>query len=364
MKGRTEPAGDRYPVYYTRCPVPTASGIAFRRNMFEPVFEGSGYQVRNIRELGPEHQDVHFTHAIDNFFREGGGSPAVWARANGVKSVLLGITFMEERLGIFVRADDPAETMAELAGRRLALPVWPRLVFNFWRFAAEKGFSSALRINAMSERDVVFVDVVEAWDPHEKRNPSHSRTRQEVRCDYRSQLQALLERKVDALFGKGGEAALLEREAKGRIRMLFDLSTAPAIADRVNNSTPRLLTTSRSFNQQHPEAVVRYVQSVVRAAQWSSRHRAEVGRLVSDECGIREADLPGCFESDYPSKFLPQLTPALIATVGEMKAFLRAKDYIEADFAVDDWIDFGPLAEAYRRERICPPVQGTSQTGQ
>ena len=98
--GPTPEPGAPYPVYYTRCPVPTASGIAFRRNMFEPVFEDSGYEVRNIRELGPERQNVHFTHAIDNFFREGGGSPPVWARANGVKSVLLGITFMEERLGV------------------------------------------------------------------------------------------------------------------------------------------------------------------------------------------------------------------------------------------------------------------------
>ena len=341
-----------YPVYYTRCPVPTASGIAFQRNMFGPVFEGSAYEVRNIRELGPDRQNVHFTHAIDNFFREGGGSPPVWARANGVDSVLLGITFMEERLGIFVRVDDHAETMMDLAGRRLALPVWPRLVFNFWRFAAEKGFSSALRIHAMRERDVRFVDVVEDWDPHEKRNPAQTRSPVEVRCDYRAQLRALLAGEVDAMFGKGGEAALLEREAAGRIRLLFDVGTAPSITDRVNNSTPRLLTTGRKFYEQHPEAVLRYVQSVVRAAQWGSRHRSEVGRIVSDECGIQEADLPGCFESGYADKFLPQLNPELVETVDEMKTFLRERNYIETDFAVEDWIDFEPLAEAYRRERI------------
>ena len=123
-------------LYYTRCPVPTASGIAVQSGTFAESFRDAGYEVRNLSELGPQCKDVHYTHAIETFFREGGGAPPVWARANGVDSVVLGITFMDELLGVFVRAEDPARTVADLAGRRLGLPVWPRLVFNFWRFAA------------------------------------------------------------------------------------------------------------------------------------------------------------------------------------------------------------------------------------
>ena len=171
------------PIYYTRCPVPTASGIAFRRDLFRDLFAGSNYHVRNITELGAEHQDAHFTHSVENLFREGGGSPPIWARSRGVDSVLLGITFMDELLGIYVRVDDAATGIPGLAGRRLALPVWPRLVFNFWRFAAQKGFYSALHIHDMSGQDVVFHDVVENWDPDEKRNLSHQHT-QPPRCDY------------------------------------------------------------------------------------------------------------------------------------------------------------------------------------
>ena len=124
------------PTCYTRCPVPTASGIAFQRGLFTELFRESGYEVRNLSEFGPESKDVHYTHAVEAFFREGGGARPVCARANGVDSVVLGITFMEALLGVFVRADDPAGSVADLAGRRLAFPVWPRLVFNFWRFAA------------------------------------------------------------------------------------------------------------------------------------------------------------------------------------------------------------------------------------
>ncbi len=86
----------RTPIYYTRCPVPTASGVAFQTGMFVDAFKRSDYVVPNITELGPEHQDVHYTHSIDMFICEGGVAPPVWARANGVDSVVLGITFIEE----------------------------------------------------------------------------------------------------------------------------------------------------------------------------------------------------------------------------------------------------------------------------
>lgn len=340
---------DASAVYYTRCPVPTASGIAFRRDTFSEVFAGSGYVVRNITELGATYQNVHFTHTIENFFREGGGSPPIWARASGVDSVLLGVTFMDELLGIYVRADDPATSVTELAGRRLALPVWPHLVFNFWRFAAQKGFYSALRVHGMSQRDVVFDDVVEDWDPHEKRNPS-SQHREPPRCDYRNQLRALLAGEVDAIFAKGGEAALLEREGGTRIRLLFDIGNVSNIEHRINNSTPRLLTTSRSYCNKHPEAVVRYVQSVVRAARWARDHPLAARSVVAAECGTSEEDVTRVFKAGFVDDFTPLLSPELIATVHTMKTFLFEHGYLQADFAIEDWVDAEPLAEATRRE--------------
>ena len=43
---------DKTTIWYTRCPVPTASGIAFQRRMFETAFADTDYEVRNIKELG------------------------------------------------------------------------------------------------------------------------------------------------------------------------------------------------------------------------------------------------------------------------------------------------------------------------
>ena len=170
-------------LYYTRCPVPTASGIAYQRRMFDAAFAGTQYAVADLGSLGPEYRDTHYTHSIEYFFREGGGSPPLWAHARGVDSVLLGVTLMEERLGVYVRADDAATDVTGLAGRRLALPTWPRLVFNFWRFAAHKGLTSALAAHDMPADSVRFIDVEEGWDPHERRAVGRADAGQAARCE-------------------------------------------------------------------------------------------------------------------------------------------------------------------------------------
>ena len=340
------------PIYYTRCPVPTASGIAFQRGMFAELFRESGYEVRNLSELGPNGRDVHYTHSIEAFFREGGGAPPVWARANGVDSVVLGITFMEELLGVFVRADDPVESVADLAGRRLALPVWPRLVFNFWRFAALKGLHSALAVHGLRDDDVEFVDIVEGWDPHERSNVGRSDLEQPARCEYRNQLQALLAGEVDAVFGKGPEAVLLQREAGGRIRLLYDLRRASAVAHRVNNSTPRLLTTSRHLVDRHFAAVVRYVRTLIRAARWTETHAIDARRLIARECSVGQDEVETCLEIDYAGKLLPRVGDELVAALAVMKSFLYERGFIARDFELEDWIDSRPLDEAYRLEGL------------
>jgi len=347
-------------LWYTRCPVPTASGIAFQRGMFDARFAGTGYAVRNVKELGAASWDSHFDHRVDSSFREGGGSPPVWARANDAPTRLLGITFMEEVLGIYVRADDAAASMQDLAGRRCALPVWPRLVFNFYRFAAEKGFYSALKVHGMREQDVVFVDVVEDDDPHSIINPAGGRNPQAGRRSYyHAQCEALLAGRVDAIFAKGGESAQLERDAAGRIRRLYDLRAAPQMAERVNNSTPRLLTVSESLVRDHPEAVSDYVGVLLSAGRWAQAHPADAAAAIAAEAGIRREDIARCFEPRFADKLLPQLSDELVRALEVMKIFLLERGYTRRDFDVAAWIDPGPLRRALARESQPMPLSAS-----
>ena len=346
---------ERIALYYTRCPVPTASGLAFQRGLFEPAFADSSYEVRNLTELGEAHRNAHYTHSNEFFFREGGGSPPMWARGRGVESVLLGITFMQELLGIYVRTDDPAQSVGDLAGRKIALPVWPHLVFNFWRFAAEKGITSALAAHDMGRGDVNFVDIEEGWDPHERRQVGRVDREKSARCEYRGQLQALLASDVDAIFGKGPEAALLESEGAGRVRLLYDVRNSPNLEHRVNNSTPRLFTTSRRLLEEHPEAVTRYLRTVLQAARWAQDHPAQTRRLIARECAVAEAVLENYLQADYLTELFPGFSRQSVNAAQIMQRFLFDNGYLDHEVDIDRWAESAILASAYEDEGLRMP---------
>ncbi|HEX4889054.1 MAG TPA: ABC transporter substrate-binding protein [Alphaproteobacteria bacterium] len=339
-------------IWYTRCPVPTASGIAFQRRMFDDAFAGTDYEVRNIKELGPGHANTHFDHTLDASFREGGGSPPMWARANGRDTQLLAITFMDEILGIFVRADDSARTVADLGGRRLALPVWPKLVFNFMRFAAEKGFHSALKLHGLSERDVTFVDTVNDRDMNLMVNHDHAEGKAgAAKPSYSgAEVRALLNGDVDAIFIRGAGVEQLMRATGGRLRCLYDLRDAPGLAERVNNSSPRLLSVSGSLVRNHPEAVIRYVQTLIRAARWAQNNPAQAYAPIAAECAVEPDDIARVYRPDFTQRLMPAITPELLEAAGIMKSFLVARNYLPTDFDLGQWLNPEPLREALRRE--------------
>src|SRR3979490_1797838 len=71
-------------IWYTRCPVPTASGIAQHFRWIHQAFEREGVEVRALQESSdPAERRSHYTHTLPASFREGGNIPAIWAKALG-----------------------------------------------------------------------------------------------------------------------------------------------------------------------------------------------------------------------------------------------------------------------------------------
>ena len=70
------------------------------------------------------------------------------------------------------------------------------------------------------------------------------------------------------------------------------------------------------------------------------------------ECSVGPDEIETCLASDYTEKFLPRLNDELVEALGVMKSFLYERRFIERDFALEDWIDTRPLAEAYRLEGL------------
>ena len=315
--------------------------------MFADEFQGSGVAIRNIGEAGPVRANAHFTHDLDNFIREGGCTPPIWARSRGARTRLLGITFMREPLGIYVRTDDDAKSVRDLADQRFALPAWPQLVFDFWRVAAHKGILSALDAHGMSGSDVQFVDVTEDKNPHRRLNTALGNTVSEDEIsEYDEQLQALLRGDVDAMFAKGAESAIVVRQSRGAIRLLYDVNQSADVSHQVNNSTPRLVTCSEELLDQYPQDVETYLSAIVSAARWARGKPDDLQTFVAKECGITVGEIEQFFPDGYESEFLPGLSAELIQRTNTMKQFMLDHRYIDKDFSIDEWVLASPMGNA------------------
>ena len=49
---------------------------------------------------------------------------------------------------------------------------------------------------------------------------------------------------------------------------------------------------------------------------------------------------------------MPRLSDELVEALAVMKSFLYERRFIARDFDLEDWIDSGPLGEAYRLEGL------------
>jgi ABC-type nitrate/sulfonate/bicarbonate transport system substrate-binding protein len=336
-------------LWYTRCPVATASGIAFQRLSFDEEFDGSDFVVRNIKELGREKADSHFDHSLADSFREGGAIPPLWARTRGVDTLAVGLTFVADSLATFVRADDKAQRVQDLAGRRCGLPVRPYILIDFMKVNAHKGFYSTLLASGMQESDVKFVEMTINDDMHGSINAD---LQQDDRPSlYDADIDHLLRGEVDAIFCKNAEVGLIERRYQGRIRKIYDLMTDQTDRAHMVNANPRIITVSAGLAKEAPEAVERYLQVLVRTANWAASNPAEATVVMAKELGVSEADIRSSYETDFHCKLWPSFGPELRRLLQVQIDFMQARSYL-GQVDLDAWIQPRFLERAYLREGL------------
>ena len=81
-------------LWYTRCPVPTASGIAHGLGTLADAASGAGLDFRILQDADAQTALHHFDHQLTGLIREGGNVPALAARA----AVLAAPEHVEHRL--------------------------------------------------------------------------------------------------------------------------------------------------------------------------------------------------------------------------------------------------------------------------
>jgi len=338
-------------LWYTRCPVPSAAGIAIRKGWLDEEFNGQGISVRSLRASTDRSvRESHFAHTQQNSFRQGGNGPALWTRSQGQDTVLLGLSWVEQYQGILTLPGSGIESLTQLKGKRLALPQRLNDQIDFWRSISLQGYANALSLVGLSLKDVnlVSIPITDTFiSPNEKVDESgplftpHTLVRQHT-----AELLALLRGEVDVIFGYSVWGA--EIKAQFRAIEVADLSRQAQRHLRINNGQPKTLTVSGNLLRSQPELVVRYVAQLLRAAEWSARHRGEARRIIAQEVGSAEFWLDETARGPLEDNLRIGLDDDLVAELEIRKRFLLEHGFIKSDFSLQEWIDPGPLLAAHR----------------
>lgn len=339
---------DTTELWYTRCPVPTASSLAIAQGWLDDEFAPDGITVASLRASSDRAvRESHFDHRQADSFRQGGNIPPIWARSRGGDVRLIGLSWADQYQAIVTLPDSSIHRPEDLKGRRLAVARRLNDQIDFWRATTLHGYESTLSHAGLALDDVELVDLPVSEQYLLPDATSHSGSLFGAVSNRRLQstdVLALIRGEVDAIYIAGGRGPDLE--ALAGVRVVFDILRAEDPALKVNNITPAALTVSGSLLEARPDLVARYVAATLRAARWAVGHPEQTRRIIAHEVGVAEDFvLPG-YPNDIHANLEPSLDAHLVQAIEQQKAFLLRHGFIDADFDVHEWIDERPLEAA------------------
>lgn len=323
-------------LWYTRCPVPSPLGLAVQLGWLDEAFQKAGVAVQSV--LDSPQQSVrgsHFSHHLPWSVRQGGNIPALWARAHGASTRLLGLSWTDEFQAIITVGNTHIGQARDLRGRRLALPRRPSDQIDFHGATALKGIWSALTTAGLDLKDVELVDCTNhetALLATTQANLFGLRRRQ----PYFQELAALAKGEVDAIFVKGAEGIFIANLIGAQLVVQTGQHPDPII--RVNNGCPRTLTVDNALVQERPDIVARLVSLVDRAGQWADEHPADTLRFVAREMGCSEEAVLASNGPDLHTTLGLGLIQEQVDALAFFQHFLFEHDFIPNDFSVTDWV--------------------------
>jgi ABC-type nitrate/sulfonate/bicarbonate transport system substrate-binding protein len=324
-------------VWYTRCPVPTASGLAYNLGWLNKALGADGLGVGILQDGPIELARHHFDHQLVGLFREGGNVPAFAARAEGSPTRLIGLTWIDEWQTVLTRPDSGIEGPADLRGARIGIPSWADTRgASFPRAMSLHGFKHALALAGLTLDDVRIVE-------------TSSERPAGVRWGAGSSsslfgLDRLLAGDVDAVYVKGAASAEIALEED--LRVVVDLDALPDKRHRVNNGTPRPLTVHQRLLDERPDLVVGFLVETLRAADWAADHLDDVRAILERETVAGSAGVQEAYRNDFHRSLHPDLSEERVELFRQQKDFLQRYGFLAADVDVDAWVAREPLEEA------------------
>ncbi len=352
-------------IWFTRCPVPTATGIAYKLGWLTEAFEADAIALRTLQESGSEFGRHHYDHGLPTLIREGGNMLAIAARAQGEPTKLVGLTWIEESQLILTRPGSGIASAADLKGKRLALPGWSQndIPSHVRGTSIARGMSLAGYKGVLASAGLTLDDVTLVETPDRLRNIGGSGRDLLPRGEGRRSgvgrlwpIEALAGGRVDAIYVKG--AAALDQAREAELVVAIDLDALPDPRFRVNNGTPRPITAHQSLIDDHFDLLVRFLAVTLRAADWVAAQPNRLRDILEHET----EGSPGAVDQAYArlhEGLHPTLDDERLALLDQQKRFLFTHGFLDADFELGEWVDRRPLEAACKLNAERHPTLST-----
>lgn len=334
---------------YTICPVLVASNVALELGWLADELARVGAKATYLRSLSEKGAwKWHYNHGSDNMVRDGGNSPAIWAKADLRPTILLGLTLAQPAGKVIVRATDRIYRVADLKGRRFGIYRSDNAdKIDHRRATTEQGFLAALAVNGLSRNDLEWIDISDADAHAEAVSSTPAGIWAQTDHEETREARALLENRIDAIFDYSvGTARVLERT--GEFKVIENLDRYPDWTLHVANA-PRTIAISSEFAEGNHDVVVAYLRAAIRAGRWINANpdaAAEVFQRTTVYPDVRE------IASELRKyDLVPNLSEQNLAGLEIEKNFLRAHGYIKNDVDIHAWADPTYLEEALRSFR-------------
>lgn len=335
---RTIDSPDVRSLWYTRCPIPTASSVAVSGGWLEREFASDQIAVRSLgQSLDPDLRMAHYTHAHPALLREGGIVPPLWASATTGANRLIGLAKASQFHGLLAMRGSQVADSGDLCGARIAVPTrpgrpaGPGQLADFSRAAARHGIETAVATAGLSVRDVRLVDVASrdtvlrpaAGVPGASLYPAHENARLKS-----GEVLALIRGEVDVIYAAGPHA----------LATAAMIDAVPIAASRTDAHLS-VLTVSTELLNDRPDLVHRYVSALHRASRWAATHAREAWRVVAAEVGVAEEWARAAYADDLVQNLQPRISEDLLDVLQSRADFLHDRAFLPRRVDVRTWLD-------------------------